>query len=74
MLGWSRAAGARLLLEVAPALGVRAETLGEHLHGDIALELRVARAVDFPHRAGADARANLVAPQPLSDHRRTGNG
>jgi len=44
---------ARLLLEVAPALGVGAEPFGEHLHGDLALELRIARAVDVTHRAGA---------------------
>ncbi len=51
---------ARLPLEAGPALGVRRELGGEHLHGDVALQAFVARPVDLSHPSGAQRRQNLV--------------
>ena len=47
-------------LESGQGLRVGEHGLREHLDGDVALEPRVPRAVDFPHPSGAERRDDLV--------------
>src|SRR5204863_2230713 len=35
----------------------------EHLDGDVAAELRIARAIDLAHAAGADLRGDLIGSE-----------
>jgi hypothetical protein len=50
----------RLTAEPRDAVGVAGEGIGEQLDGDVAPELRIARAIHLPHSAGADGRHDLV--------------
>ncbi len=50
----------RLALEAREPLGVLAELFGQGLDRDVAVELAVSRAADFPHSAAADRRDDLV--------------
>ena len=43
-------------LEAREALGVRGEDVGQDLDRDLAFQLRVRRAIDLAHAAGADLR------------------
>jgi hypothetical protein len=52
---------ARLLVESAEPLGVRAVRGGEDLDGDVATEALVVGAVDLAHGAGADESGDVVA-------------
>jgi hypothetical protein len=36
---------------------------GEDFHGDVAIEARIARAVDLAHASGAEGRQDLVGPE-----------
>ena len=53
----------RLALEAGEAVGVGGERLGEDLDRDLALQLRVGRAVDDPHPALAERAGDLVAAE-----------
>ena len=53
----------RLALEAREAVGVRGERLGEDLDRDLALQLRVGRAVDDPHPALAERGGDLVGTE-----------
>ena len=41
--------------------------IGQHFDRDIASELRIARAIDLTHPAGAEMRDDLVVRDPLTD-------
>ena len=56
----------RFPLKAKTQLRVAAELRRQYLHGDGAIEARVARAVDLAHPAGADGRDDLVRPKPHS--------
>ena len=47
-------------LEAGKSIGVVGEGLGQHLDRDVAIELRIARAIDLPHAALADRRSDFV--------------
>jgi hypothetical protein len=44
----------RLSLEAHQAIGIGREQLGQDLDGDIAVEVRIARAIDLAHAARAE--------------------
>ena len=54
--GWKRASESRVVGEV----------LRQHLDRDVALEARVARAVDLAHAAGAERRQDLVRAEAVA--------
>ena len=56
----------RFLLEAAEAIGVAGEGFGQNLQSDVAVEARVAGAVDLPHSACADRRLNFVRAEPCA--------
>ena len=56
----------RLALEAREAIGVGGERVGEDLQRDVATELRVARAIDLAHAAGADRGDDLVGAERCS--------
>ena len=57
------------LLEARAPLLVVGQRGGQHLHGYVAAEARVARAVDLAHAAGAERRRHLVRPRAWSRSR-----
>ena len=64
MLGWDSAATARASRSKrASASGSLETRSGQHLHGDLAPEPRVPRAVDLPHPSGAEAGDQLVGTE-----------
>ena len=61
MFGWfSEASSLRFALETARGGRDRARTLGQDLDRDVAIELRVARAIHLAHAAGAEGGEDLV--------------
>ena len=54
----------RLALEPRHAVRVAGEFRGQHLDGDVAPELAVARAVDLAHAAGAEEVGDFVRSEP----------
>ena len=61
MFGWfSEARVLRFALEPREPIGVGGERLGQDLDRDVAIQLRVARAIDLAHAAGAEGRQDLV--------------
>ena len=62
--------GFGLALEARERGGVRREALGKDFDRDVAVELRVARAVDLSHASGAERPEHLVA----ADFRPRGQG
>ena len=50
----------RLPLEACEAIGIEREALGQHLDRHVALQSRVARAIDFAHAAGADRGDDFI--------------
>ena len=55
---------ARLLLESANPVHVGREGGQNQLHGHLAIETRVARAIHVAHAAGAEPRDDLVGAKP----------
>ena len=53
----------RFSLEPREAFGILHEALGQNLDRDLSAELRIARAVDFSHAAGAKRGDDLVNAQ-----------
>ena len=49
-----------LALETCERTRIGREVPGQHLDGDIAIELVVSRAVDFAHATGTEGRDDLV--------------
>ena len=67
MPGWlSEASSLRLALEAREPIGVRGEGLGQQLQRDLAPELRVGRAVDLAHAAGADCGGDAVVRERVA--------
>ena len=65
MLGWlSAASTCASRWKRATPLGVLRERRGQHLDRDVAVELRVARAIDLAHAARADGAGDLVGADP----------
>ena len=61
MFGWfSEASILRLALKPREPLRIGGERLGQDLDRDVAIQLRVARAIDLAHAAGAERRQDLV--------------
>ena len=58
--------GARLTLEPLAKLGTGGEMGGEHLDGDLAVQARVAGAVNLTHAAGTERGDYLVRAEPTS--------
>ena len=50
----------RFALETRQAIGITGEGIGQDLERDVALQLRVLRAIDLAHPAGADLGGDLV--------------
>ena len=57
------AGGAGFLFEAAQAFGIFREGTGENFYRDVAAELRIARAIDFTHSAGADLGDDFVGAE-----------
>ena len=58
--------GERLALRARSARGApdrRANSVGQDLERDVAIELRIARAIDLPHAAGAKATEEFKAAE-----------
>ena len=53
-------------VEAGDAIGVDGKGGGQHLDGDVAIQLRVARAIDLAHPARADRGNDRVRPEPAS--------
>ena len=63
----------RLSREAGEVVGVRREQRRQDLDRDAAIELRVTRAIDLAHAAGAERPGDLVDPDPgASVHRHVG--
>src|SRR5437763_13364399 len=60
---------ARLAFEAAQTLWISGEDLGKHFDGDVASELRIARAIDAAHAADAQQRCDAVAAKLCADER-----
>ena len=50
----------RLALKTPETIGIGRELLGQDLDGDVAIELRVAGAIDLAHPAGAESPDDFV--------------
>src|SRR5437667_11834414 len=50
----------RFTREPGQAIGIAGERLGQDFHGDVAIERRIARAIDLAHTAGADRGEDFV--------------
>ena len=59
----SAATALRLALEARERVGVGREPRRQHLDRDVALEPRVARAIDLAHAARAEGRRDLVGAE-----------
>ena len=59
-----------LALETRDAIGVSSEDVEDHLHGDLAAQPRIARAIHLAHTSGAEYREDLVRAEPCAG----GNG
>src|SRR5205823_4543460 len=60
----------RFAFEAGHAGGIFGEGRGQDLDGDVARELRIARAIYLAHPAGAERGDDFVRPQPSSDVKR----
>ena len=56
----------RFALKRASRSGSAGRRLGQNLERDVAIQLRVARAIDLAHPAGAEQRDDLVVAEPGS--------
>ena len=59
MFGWFSDASVGFALESREPLGVVCEGVGQHLDRDLAAEVGVERAIDFPHPARAKEADDL---------------
>ena len=56
----------RFAFEAREPVRIGRERVGQNLERDVALQLRVARAIDLAHPAGAEQRDDLVVAEPGS--------
>ena len=54
----------RFTLKARQAIRILRERLGQNFDGDVALQLRVARAIDLAHSAGANRGEDVVDAEP----------
>ena len=54
----------RLAFETLPPFGVVGDGVGQHLEGDLALQLQVARGVDLAHSALAQRGEDFAGAEP----------
>jgi hypothetical protein len=54
----------RLALKAGDAIGIAAHRLGQDFDRDVALQLRIARAIHLAHAAGADRVEDLERAKP----------
>ena len=70
MFGWfSEASVFASRVNRASRSGSSANAVGQHLDRDLAIELRVARAVHLAHAALAELGEDLMRTQHLANHR-----
>ena len=62
----------RLALESRDAIRVGHKGVGEDLDRDVATELRVARAIDLAHAAGAEWRDDFIGPESRTGSKQHG--
>ena len=68
MWGWLREATARASRwKRSRAIALRRHLGGQHLQGDVAPELGIARAIHLPHPARAERRTDLVRSDARAD-------
>ncbi len=68
MFGWfSDAESVGLALEPRQAIGIGRELVRQHLDRDVAVQLRVAGAVDLAHAAGAEGGGDLEGAECGAD-------
>jgi hypothetical protein len=60
MLAWLRAAILRFAMKPIDPFGIARVGIGEHLDCDVAVQLRVMRAIDLAHATRADEGEDLV--------------
>src|SRR5262245_33788668 len=53
-----------LALKTGETIGILRERFGQNLDGDLALQPRIRRAIDFAHSACADQAENFVRAEP----------
>ena len=63
-----------LALEAGQGVGALVQVGGQHLDRHVAVELRVASAVDLAHASGAEGRDDLVRPEPAAGCECQGSG
>ena len=61
------AAGLGLTLEPRQSLGIVREGLGKNFDRDLAVEFRIARAIDLAHTARAERCDDFIRPESSSD-------
>jgi hypothetical protein len=54
----------RLALEAREPFGIVCEQIRQDFEGDVAIEARIARAIDLPHAPGAEAVRHLTGAEP----------
>ena len=59
----------RLALEAGPVIGVIGQCRRQHLDGDVAVKLGVARAIHLAHAALADERKDLIRAESFAGGR-----
>ena len=59
--------GSGLTLETGQSLGIGGEVLGEHLDGDITVELRIPRPIHLSHAALTERFKDLVMTEGFAD-------
>jgi peroxiredoxin len=57
----------RLALQSRQSIGVVEERRGKRLDGDVAIQSRIARAIDFAHAAGAQRSGDLIGAESSSN-------
>jgi hypothetical protein len=62
----------RLSVESVEPLGIRREQLRQHLDRDVAIQPRIARAIDLAHAAGAEGGNDLVRTEAAAGTQRHG--
>ena len=53
----------RLASEPGDAIGIGGERFGQDRQRNVAIQFRVASAIDFAHAAGAEQRRDLIRPE-----------
>ena len=57
-----------LLPEAAQSTGIAADIGGQHLEGDLPVQLGIRSPIDFAHSSGTESSGDLVMGNRLSNH------